>query len=104
MVKAYLRYVYDDSIGQVSSSTACIIHYSTNKNFNMNSYFLDKNIITFSNEYILIINVKSGEIIKKFYKLNKHVNVTYIELSNKLSSNLLAIGFFFFSIIKLIKF
>lgn len=60
--------------------------------FSFIKFFQDKYLISFSNEYVLVINVKSGEVVKKIHNENKHLNISSIELSHKSISDLLAVG------------
>ena len=43
----------------------------------------------------MFINPQTSQITSKIHKENKHINITYIQLSNKKTTNFLAAGFFF---------
>ncbi|KRX07433.1 WD40-repeat-containing domain [Pseudocohnilembus persalinus] len=84
MVKAYLKYVFRKSFGAITTGNSNVL--VTNKT---------NQIITGSNQYVNIINMKSGQVDKVLYDEQKNESVTFLKLgkdSNNIQ-NILAVGY-----------
>ncbi|KAL4512906.1 hypothetical protein ABPG72_017591 [Tetrahymena utriculariae] len=84
MVKAYLRYVFNKAAGLVTGHSANIIYY-------------DNMIISGNSQYVLILDIKTGEVVQILHENNKNSEVTSLAISvtnsNKQHNVILAAGF-----------
>ena len=81
MVKAYLKYVYADQLGVITSNTSnCQVLKNRKPLKKLITYYLylAKCIVTAANEYLYLINIKTGAVIKKYSKADKHVSITQV--------------------------
>jgi len=82
MVKAYLRYVPQKAFGMIAGSTSNIIYHPDGKH-----------IISACNEFVLIINMKTGDIVKELSAEDKHSEITFITISNSKEILVLVAGY-----------
>ncbi|EGR34806.1 hypothetical protein IMG5_001830 [Ichthyophthirius multifiliis] len=81
MVKAYLRYTFENVCGLVSGHSSNII---TNDNY----------IFSGNSQYVTITNSKTEEIVKILFDKDKNSEVTFLALSNSLNyQKILAVGY-----------
>ena len=87
MVKTYLKYQLSDVLGQITGKK-CKPVVDHKSNFNIN---LDSKLYCASNDYIILINLYTGAIERKFKCLDIKIEITCLCLSDDFMN--LAVGF-----------
>lgn len=93
MVKAYFRYVHQATLGLVTSNGSNLqLSHGGKMGLRYAKRGVEDILISGANENVLLINLKTGEIIGRLQEQEKYVEVTCLKLSPIDSINLLAAG------------